>query len=357
MKHYLFLLLMLVCCMGTYTSYAQIRGTYPRDEVHLSLVKLNIEAPGDTLEQVITKHGRFTFKTRPQEAGIYYLVFHDINWSVPVLLENAKTRIDIPSERGDMRIKGGKLQKRLYAWSKENRKLQDRYRELEEQVKTDEGNEQALNSLRLDLMREMNELEDRYIAANNDNMLAVYLIWKRGALIDFLDLENKYNLLDDKLQNGVFGQEFRKWIDKTWHMKPGVLATDFCIPDTCGNPVRLSDFDGKVKILDFWASWCIPCRQANKRMVELYKKYKDQGLEIISISVDTKADQWKRAIRQDGLSWTQVSELKFANGELYSRYKLYGVPTWILLDKNNRCVSLGHAEENLEALIIQELNR
>ena len=92
-------------------------------------------------------------------------------------------------------------------------------------------------------------------------------------------------------------------------------------------------------------------------MVELYKKYKDQGLEIISISVDTKADQWKRAIRQDSLSWTQVSELKFANGELYSRYKLYGVPTWILLDKNNRCVSLGHAEENLEALIIQELNR
>lgn len=357
MRHYLFLLLMLACCMRTYTSYAQIRGTYPRDEVCLSLVRLNIGAPSDTLEQVITKHGRFTFKTRPQEAGIYYLVLHDIDWSIPVLLENAKTRINIPSERSDMRIKGGRLQKQLNTWSKENRKLQDRYHELGERMKTDKENYQELNLARLDLMREMNELEDRYIAANNNNMLSVFLIWQRGALIDFLDLERKYNLLDEKLQTSVFGEEFQKWISKTWHMKPGVHAPDFCIPDTCGNPVRLSDFAGKVKILDFWASWCIPCRQANKTMMELYKKYKDQGLEIISISVDTKAEQWKRAIKQDGLPWTQVSELKFGNGELYRRYKLYGVPTWILLDKNNRCVDLGHTEENLEALIIQELNR
>lgn len=356
MKHCLFLILMLACCMGTYSGYAQIRGTYPQDGVRLSLVRLN-GTSGDTLEQVITNKRRFAFKTRPKETGIYNLVLHDVNWSIPVLLENARVRIDIPSERRNMQIRGGELQRRFNDWSRENQKLQARYDELGKQANSDRESQRTLNAARLDLMRKMNELEDRYIAANNDNMLSVFLIWKRVALIDFLDLENKYNLLNGELQAGVFGQEIRKWIDKIWHMKPGVRTPDFSIPDTCGNPVKLSDFDGKVKILDFWASWCIPCRNANKKMLELYKKYKDQGLEIISISVDTDAEQWKRAIKQDGLPWTQVSELKFGSGELYRRYKLYGVPTWILLDKNNRCVDLGHSDENLETLIIQELNR
>ena len=89
--------------------------------------------------------------------------------------------------------------------------------------------------------------------------------------------------------------------------------------------------------------------------MELYKKYNSQGLEIISISVDTKAEQWKKAIVKDGMEWTQLSQLELKASSLYYQYKLNGVPTWILLDKNNKCIALGHSDEKLETLIQNEL--
>ena len=356
MKHFLFIFFVVICCLGNHSAYTQIQGSYPQEGVKLTLIQVGVENKHDTLETVMTKNGHFTFSHRPQEAGLYYLHFHDIDWSLPLLLEKNKTDISIPDLKC-IQIKGGTLQKQLNKWKRENKELQNLYVEFEKQLKVEQDvkNKQILEEKLDNLRIEIDKLENRYISANKDNLVGVFLIWQKGRM-DFLTLETKYKLLGEEMQESVFGQEIYQMIVKNWYMKPGVVVPDFTLQDTSGQPRHLSDFKAKVKLLDFWASWCVPCRIANKKLIKFYEKYKSQGLEIISISVDVKAEQWKKAIVEDGLVWPQLSDLKLKQGSLYYKYKLNGVPTWILLDKDNRCIALGHVDDDLESLIQKEVN-
>ena len=355
MKRIFFAILVMACFIKSHESLGQITGIYSKNGTDLTLIRVNGDNNYDTLETVQVKDGRFLFSYVPTETGIYYLHFGELKWSLPLLLENTKTEIAIPNLKA-IQISGGYLQDELSEWKKQQKKLTEKWLELDNQIQitSNEVAKEKLKGKRKKLIAEIDELENRYIMANSDNLLSVFLIWQKGN-INFLDLDYKYNLLSDSMKESTFGREFKKNIEKKWHMTPGVVVPDFAIQDTSGVVRHLSDFGGKVKLLDFWASWCVPCRAANKRFVELYKKYNSQGLEIISISVDTKAEQWKKAIVKDGMEWTQLSQLELKASSLYYQYKLNGVPTWILLDKNNKCIALGHSDEKLETLIQNEL--
>lgn len=90
----------------------------------------------------------------------------------------------------------------------------------------------------------------------------------------------------------------------------GQTAPNFTLNTPEGNPLSLADIKGKVKIIDFWASWCNPCRQANPEVVEIYKEYHPKGLEILGVSLDNNQEAWVKAIEDDGLTWNHVSDLK-----------------------------------------------
>lgn len=108
-------------------------------------------------------------------------------------------------------------------------------------------------------------------------------------------------------------------------------APDFSISDTLGNKIKLKDFKGKYLLIDFWASWCSPCRANNPLLKTIYNKYK--GLELLSISVDKEVDAWKNAILKDGMNWTNGSDLKFySNKSVAFNYGVYGVPYYVLID-------------------------
>ena len=115
------------------------------------------------------------------------------------------------------------------------------------------------------------------------------------------------------MQNTPIGKAISKEIDRRWYLKPGGIARDFTMPDTAGNPVTLSTIKAKVKILDFWASWCAPCREKNKELNKHYSRLKEQGLEIISISLDDNKQQWLSAIHEDNIRWTHNSSTSKAS--------------------------------------------
>ena len=115
-------------------------------------------------------------------------------------------------------------------------------------------------------------------------------------------------------------------------------APDFTLPDTTGKPVALSSFKGKYVLVDFWASWCGPCRQENPNVVQAYNQFKDKNFTILGVSLDKNKEAWLQAIQNDGLSWNHVSDLKYWNSEAASLYDVRSIPYNILIDPNGNIV-------------------
>jgi peroxiredoxin len=121
----------------------------------------------------------------------------------------------------------------------------------------------------------------------------------------------------------------------------GQQAPDFSLPDVNGKEVKLSSFRGKYILVDFWASWCAPCREENPNVVKAYNKYKDKNFTILGVSLDDQKNQWVDAIEMDGLLWTQVSDLKHWNSLVVPLYHIEGIPYNVLIDPNGTIIAEG----------------
>jgi peroxiredoxin len=123
---------------------------------------------------------------------------------------------------------------------------------------------------------------------------------------------------------------------------------DFKLPAQGGDSLQLSSLKGKVFVLDFWASWCAPCRVANKWMVKLYSKYKDKGFEILSVSIDDNEKEWKRAMKADKLTWLQVNDDGGWKSSTAKKWQIMSIPFSFLIDKNGNIVAYDLEKEELE---------
>ncbi|MCW3080327.1 TlpA disulfide reductase family protein [Segetibacter sp.] len=129
----------------------------------------------------------------------------------------------------------------------------------------------------------------------------------------------------------------------------GSKAPDISLPNNKGEIIKLSSLKGKVVLLDFWASWCGPCRQSNRKMVSLYKQYKDKGLEVFAVSIDGNKNAWSNAVQQDKTEWLQVIDVKAERGnELTQTWNLQYIPSTFLIDKEGTIIAAGPQKDELE---------
>jgi peroxiredoxin len=135
----------------------------------------------------------------------------------------------------------------------------------------------------------------------------------------------------------------------------GNPAPEIVLPDPEGNPVALSSLRGNVVLIDFWAAWCPPCREANIRLGELYKKYRNQGFEIYGVSLDRTRDQWLNAINQDNITWQQVSDLRFMNSPVVNLYNFSEIPHTVLVDREGKIIARNFSVDELENLLLANL--
>ncbi len=131
----------------------------------------------------------------------------------------------------------------------------------------------------------------------------------------------------------------------------GDMAPEVILSNTNGEPVSLQSFKGKVVLIDFWASWCGPCRYSNKRMAPVYEKYKPNGFEIFAISIDENKNAWKKAIAADNIHWIQVNDAGGWQAPVAQKWGIDQIPTSFLLDKEGRVVAIDPSEEKLISLL------
>nr|WP_255491568.1 TlpA disulfide reductase family protein [Hufsiella arboris] len=135
----------------------------------------------------------------------------------------------------------------------------------------------------------------------------------------------------------------------------GQKAPGFKLNDPNGKPVDLDSYKGKYVLVDFWASWCAPCRQANPHVVAAYNEFKSKNFTVLGISLDKNKEAWLKAIKDDGLSWQHVSELKEWDSEIAKTYKVDAIPASFLLDPQGVIVAKNLRDEELKEFLNKTL--
>ena len=143
--------------------------------------------------------------------------------------------------------------------------------------------------------------------------------------------------------------------EKETGVKVGLYAPDFSLPDENGNTTTLSSYQGKVVLIDFWASWCHICRGENPELVALYADYKAKGFEIIGVSIDTDRSSWLNAVQEDGIEFVQVSDLKGIESPVTKSYGVVGVPKMVLTDEEGKILLITTKASEVAAMVKDKL--
>lgn len=180
-----------------------------------------------------------------------------------------------------------------------------------------------------------------FIKANPASFSAVYLLSNAAPGLELSEAEGLFASLSPTYKETKSGESIAKGIEARKITAIGKIAPDFTQPDTLGLPVSLSSLRGQYVLIDFWASWCGPCRAENPNLVKTFHRFKDKGFTVLGVSLDQpgKREAWMGAIHKDNLAWTQVSDLKFWENEAAQLYGVRGIPASVLLDKEGKIIA------------------
>lgn len=301
----------------------------------------------DVRDSVVIKDGKFSFGRTAFTPDQGAVKFEGVDEYVPFLLEEGiivvKGDIDSP---GQFVVSGTTSNELLTQYEKEqtifhkemsalNRKWVDAADTLKEGI----SEEMKAAFKKMDLKK----IET--LKKNNQTLFAAYLLSDEFNITGYEQLDSLMNLLDPNLNNG-FVERLKEKLDILQKVTVGSVAPDFSIPSLQGGFITLSSLRGKYVMIDFWASWCEPCREENPRLVELFNQYKDEGFTILGVSIDNDKEKWTRAIKDDGLAWNHGSNL--VGWDVTAKtYGVNRVPHTVLLDRQGKIIATGLRGEAL----------
>lgn len=242
-------------------------------------------------------------------------------------------------------IDNAKLNALLKPFTEKEKALNDEYSKFTKEQKEDEAFMDAF-------MEKYNAVRDQktpvYLGFVKNNPKSYISMVQLASLASndkvVGEVEKLYAALSPELKATKTGQNIPKTIDATKKTAVGVAAMDFTQNDPNGKAVKLSDFKGKYVLIDFWASWCGPCRNENPNVVEAFNKFKDKNFTILGVSLDggntrTTKEQWLKAVEDDKLAWTQVSDMQGWNNEVSTAWGIRSIPANFLVDPNGKIVA------------------
>jgi peroxiredoxin len=180
-----------------------------------------------------------------------------------------------------------------------------------------------------------------FVKTHNTSAVSGYVIYSDFAnpAIPLDDVEQALASLDPSIKESKFVKLATKRVEDKRGTTVGYKATDFTQTTPDGKKVSLSDFKGKYVLVDFWASWCRPCRMENPNVVAAYNQFKDKGFTVLGVSMDSNRGPWLQAIEQDQLTWTHVSDLKGWGNEVGKLYNVTGIPQNFLIDRDGKIIA------------------
>jgi peroxiredoxin len=327
------------------------------------------------IDSIAITNGQFTFKGQIEEPQSAYLIINKMGTGIRVAgidgaeiyLEAGVINVVTSDSLNNMKISGSKL-------NTENAKLQiglkpimkqmaDANKEYmsasEEKKKSKEFTEEIQKKFK-ELGDQQNVVLMTYIKNNPNSLISLFSLKKcAGPVPDIAEIEPIFNTLSPAVKSTKQGKDFAVNIAKLKNTAIGAVAPNFTQADTLGKAVSLHDFKGKYVLIDFWASWCGPCRAENPNVIKAFAKFKDKGFTILGVSLDNPnaKDKWLKAIHDDQLTWTQVSDLKGWKNEVAQLYYIQSIPQNFLVGPDGKIVAKNLRGEELTNKLAELLDK
>lgn len=300
----------------------------------------------------ISQDGTFTFEGKVQEPTLYRLGLDQQN-GLMLVLDNKKIKVqaDASDLNGTASIEGSEDSELFQQLNAKVTETRNREMELSQQFN------QAIAEGKTD---EAEQYRQQYLAMQKD--LKNFLAQHPGSIVsvfgtlnlinpmsDFAFADSMATLYNERIPESKYTKALNSRLETLRTTAVGVMAPDFKLPSPEGAEIALSSLRGKYVLIDFWASWCGPCRKENPNVVRMYNKYKDKGFEIFGVSLDQSREKWLKAIADDKLTWPQVSDLKGWESAAAQLYQVDAIPQTVLLDKEGKIIAKGLRGEELEA--------
>lgn len=360
-------ILLSICMIISFQSAAEtkeftINGTIPSQlEGNVLVITERITGP-DTLAKGTLVAGKFQLKGSIEQPVIANLKLEKFRGGFLFILDtDAPYTMELHNNAPSI-ISGGVLQQTYTDYQdivkNANIKIGDLKSQLNEAQKAQHY--KTVANLRVQLEQHLQHTQaklNEIIQMNQDNALGVFLQTAGLETVnDINTLRSVYNKLSEQGKLQDQGLLLAKRIADISKVDVNAVAPDFTLQNPEGNAISLYSLKGQLKIIDFWASWCGPCRMENPNMVALYNDYNKKGLTIISVSLDEKKEAWIKAIEKDAMPWYHLSSLKGWKCDVVKKYYIEGVPTIFVLDADNKVLAKNLRGEQLRQFVEHYLN-
>lgn len=344
--------------------------------------KVTLEVQDETTGQLKTvdsakiENGKFTFKGSAKEPEIYLVQVEKVEGKVPFILENGDIEIVINKDSiSNTKVTGTYNNEQLNSYKENGMKIQKKILKFQQDntAKMNEAQQKNDTVVVNGLRKEYNKFHEEFAKQSEDYLKTHPKAFISALIIegmfnqmvpDVVKINKYYTALDKSLKDTKHGKKIKTKLDLL--LKPvatsssvevGSVAPDFSAPNPDGKVISLKESLGKVTIIDFWASWCAPCRAENPNNVALYAELHAKGLNIIGISLDKDASKWKEAIAKDKLTWNQISNLKDFNDPIAVTYNIKQIPSTLVLDASGKIVAKDLRGAELKAKVIEILSK
>ncbi|SHF21823.1 Peroxiredoxin [Mariniphaga anaerophila] len=281
-----------------------------------------------------------------------------------VFVENAE--ITVSGDATDLEqveVVGSKTHDEYNQVTSKIKKIGEEYMKLYEQAREAAGaGDSAKANQLMTQVREMydsaNSIQSDFVKNNPASFATPYFLSRVQYEMDVEELDELVNGLDPKLMEVPSVKTLKERIAKLKTVAVGQIAPDFTMNDADGNPIKFSDVykQNEYTLLDFWASWCGPCRSENPNIVAVFNDYKDKGFSVFGVSLDRDKDAWLKAIEDDQLTWQHVSDLAYWSNAAAQMYAVNSIPSSLIVDKNGKIIAKNKRDEELRKTVSELLD-
>jgi ahpC/TSA family protein len=293
----------------------------------------------DTLGNAQLKSGIFELNGHVKTGCLALIVMTDRKTGFQLMLENVDYTL-VSDENGNVKIEGGRAQSLFLQFDEINRSMAEKRQVTEKAANSVQSQEQMIslqNSYNSFIKKAVGKQLD-LMRVNGDCFVSAYILAGMMQNAPLEILKELYEKFSDGVKNGYYGCLIADQIGHLEKIAVGAIVPNFTVLTPAGDTISLHSIPGKVKLVDFWASWCAPCRKENPNLIKLYEEYHSKGFEVFGVSLDTDKAAWEKAIQEDSLPWKQGSEL-LQVPRVAILFGIKTIPHTILLDENNRIIA------------------
>lgn len=348
-------LLLLSACQPQKSGYkisGTIAGIADGEKVYLYDLKAH-----EDIDSVVVNNGTFEFKGNVDNTSLYFILYrsegNDTRY-VDVWVENIP--ISVNGNLGDfenMHIEGSAVQKQDDEYSEYVKPYKERLDSIDKAFDpTNKEEAQRLYELYEQVNNELNVAKKEFVNLHSDYYFSVYLLERLIRELEPKEGEELFAMIPEAHQSTSYGKNIKRYLTLNKNLQVGDKFSDFTLPNAQGEMVNLSELvKGKYALIDFWASWCRPCRRENPHLRKAFNQYHDKGFEIFGVSLDEQKEDWLKAVGEDNITWTAVVDTLAFNGDAAMMYNVRYIPHNFLINPEGEILAIDLRGEDFLAKV------